>query len=285
MMKSKIKILLCILMPMLYIFPSSGQVVTKEEATVIAQNWISLVIDRYGSWGGHEMANIMPLKTVEKDGRKIGYFCHVIPDGFIVVSIRKELAPVKLYSEMNSYFSEMDDCLPDFIFEYPSAVIKAIESEIGPIDSVSPEELKGILEIDYSESWQEVYSYLQGSATRVQTESSGEKGYQEGDFLLTSNWRQGEPYNAWCPDLSCSGNGGRALVGCVATAGSQILNYWKWPPKGVGAPYSDYYDWKNIVDTLTANSAEGEIAAVAALNAEVGEALDMDYGCNESGAY
>ncbi len=43
--------------------------------------------------------------------------------------------------------------------------------------------------------------------------------------FVTSHWGQGAPYNNNCPTLTS--NGSRALTGCVATAASQILYYWR----------------------------------------------------------
>ena len=44
--------------------------------------------------------------------------------------------------------------------------------------------------------------------------------------LLTTVWGQGSPYNYYCPN--------QWPVGCVATAMSQIMNYWKFPASGKG---------------------------------------------------
>ena len=48
--------------------------------------------------------------------------------------------------------------------------------------------------------------------------------------LLTTQWDQWQPYNMMCPE-GCP-------TGCVATAVAQIMNYWKYPAKGVG--YNEY---------------------------------------------
>ncbi|MCK5839389.1 MAG: C10 family peptidase [Bacteroidales bacterium] len=286
MMKTIFIQLTCLFLSLICFIPSEGQIVTKEEAAIIAQNWITIVIDSYGTWGGVDKATIMPVRSLEKDGRKLGYYCNVTPKGFILVSIRKELAPVKLYSEMDSYINDEVDCLPDLIYYIPARVINAIETKLAPIESVSSVELKEILEIDYSDAWDQVYNYIPGTYTNKNTGSSGKDGYQEGDSLLTSNWHQGVPYNGDCllMDPPCNNSNGRALVGCIATAAAQIMNYWDWPPYGV-APYNDPYDWPNILDTVTNGSSQPEKDAVAELCAEVGEAIEMDYGCDVSTAY
>ena len=42
------------------------------------------------------------------------------------------------------------------------------------------------------------------------------------EYLLTTNWNQGNPYNLYCPEFE----GIKTLTGCVATACSQIIYYW-----------------------------------------------------------
>nr|NQU92654.1 C10 family peptidase [Bacteroidota bacterium] len=286
-MKTKFIQLFCLILTLIWIIPCKGQVVTKEEATKIAQNWIHIVIDNYGTWGNAENASILLVRTLEKDGRKLGYFCNVTPKGFILVSIRKELAPVKLYSDEGSYPSDEVDCLPDLIYDIPAKVINAIEAELAPIESVSSSELKEILEIDYSEAWHQVYNYMPGTYKKKTTGSSGMDSYQEGEWLLRSKWGQSPPYNEACVTMPppCGTSNSRALVGCVATAGAQIMNYWDWPPYGV-APYDDPYNWPQMPDSIDYSySSPEKIAAVAEICAELGGALETAYGCEVSIAY
>jgi hypothetical protein len=120
--------------------------------------------------------------------------------------------------------------------------------------------------------------------------------------LLTTRWHQNAPYNNFCP----YGDGGRTVVGCVATAAAQILAYHKWPPEGTGqhsyywsgdyscngssagstlqADYSDPYDWDNMPDYCSGCNITQQ-NALAELCYEVGVAFDMDYGRCGSGAY
>jgi hypothetical protein len=101
----------------------------------------------------------------------------------------------------------------------------------------------------------------------------------------------------------------RTVVGCVATAASQILKFWEWPAEGFGshqytwsgdnscggAPtgpqvlsvdFSDPYNWADMRDScddaLNCNIDQQE--AVAELCYEVGVSLEMDYGSCGSAA-
>lgn len=60
---------------------------------------------------------------------------------------------------------------------------------------------------------------------------------------LTSCWSQGWPYNLQCPLLTPPDE--HTVVGCVATAGAQVMRYWAWPETGTGDAHIDYlYRWR-----------------------------------------
>lgn len=121
------------------------------------------------------------------------------------------------------------------------------------------------------------------------------------NYLLTSTWSQGSPYNLFCPVI----NNETAQTGCVATALSQIMYYYKYPARGKGMgsytvtdstkvtgitttydnqPINNTYDWANMRSQYinptpvptTSNSA------VATLMFDAGKAVNMDYA--ESGS-
>ena len=111
--------------------------------------------------------------------------------------------------------------------------------------------------------------------------------------LLTDQWHQGCLYNSLCPP----GHGpcGHLKVGCVAMAMGQIMHYWGYPAKGIGshsynngtisANFGDTtYDWEHMPDSLTDNSSDAEIEAVATLLYHCGVSVDMIYSLSGSGA-
>ena len=71
--------------------------------------------------------------------------------------------------------------------------------------------------------------------------------------LLTTKWNQCRPYNDMCPVAESDEDpymvyGGRACTGCVATAIAQVMNYYKWPDRGVG-------NYNYDVDVVTCNGS------------------------------
>ena len=103
--------------------------------------------------------------------------------------------------------------------------------------------------------------------------------------LLSTCWGQSTPDNNLCPVNTVSNC--RAITGCVATAMSQIMNYWHYPQSGNGS-YS--YTWPNF-GTLAANFGatmygwSGSNADRALIMSHTGISVNMQYGCNSSGAW
>ena len=112
--------------------------------------------------------------------------------------------------------------------------------------------------------------------------------------LVKSQWSQSSPFNNYCPKY----DGSRSVVGCAATALSQIMNYWQWPKRGHGSHSYTYngqeissdfsqseYQWQYILPSYYGGATSKSKNAVAKLCFDVGVALDMQYSPSSSGAY
>lgn len=111
--------------------------------------------------------------------------------------------------------------------------------------------------------------------------------------LISTNWNQDSPYNAYCP--GGGGPGGHAYAGCVATAMSMVMKRWNWPDHGQGTHSytpqgyptqtvdfeNTYYQWNSMPNSCNASNYQ----AVATLMYHCGVAVDMMYGAGSSGAY
>lgn len=88
----------------------------------------------------------------------------------------------------------------------------------------------------------------------------------------TTQWHQGSPYNQRC----YTEDGQRAVAGCVAIAMAQIMAYHQHPAT---------YNWEAMLISPTVSSFYfAGVDAVSTLVADIGEAVDMDYGVNASGS-
>ncbi len=120
------------------------------------------------------------------------------------------------------------------------------------------------------------------------------KGDRDVDPLIDPiAWDQPDPYNMDCP-VDPAGPGGHALVGCVATAMSQIMYYWRFPLVGHGqkqyyqAPYgvisanfdTTHYNWEGMKCSIDNRN----IWDIALLSFHAGVAVQMEYGAQGSGS-
>ena len=129
--------------------------------------------------------------------------------------------------------------MADLIKMKMEAILDAIEQ---PIQLQGAGSVQDILEIDYRPAWDKLNSLTFIYNGSIESEQIL-MNYQQGRILLSSTWHQGDPYNSFCPigDTTCISGVDRTVVGCAATAAAQIMQYWAWPPKGIGS-HSDYWD-------------------------------------------
>lgn len=121
--------------------------------------------------------------------------------------------------------------------------------------------------------------------------------------LMSSVWKQTHPYNGLCPyytydDGSVSSS--RCVVGCVATAASEVVRFHRWPealrdtlhgwqtthyeiatvPSGAALNFDDMLDTYSGVTYTSAQAS-----AVQQLALYCGMACKMNYGVSASGSY
>ena len=193
-------------------------------------------------------------------------------DGFVIVSADDCETPIIGYSregrfDPNNVPIQMEDYLQDFIARIQYGIENHIEADEAT-----------------AKQWEMV------KTTGKLNDSKSTKAVAP---LLTDKWNQGCLYNSLCPTMS--GPCGHAEVGCVAVAMTQIMRYWGYPTTGWGTHSytnagltlsADFgnttYDWEHMPDSLTENSSEAEIEAVATLLYHCGISVEMNYSLNGS---
>jgi hypothetical protein len=257
--------------------------VSGEEAADVAQNWVALITEKTGSWAGVTDAQVVEVQELSSAGRTVGFFCRVEPRGWIVVPFDHALAPVKAYSTLEDL-----DPAEDY------GIAQLIKDDLGgALESMFRAEAAGATAVVQSGSALAVGKHRalwdQLSRNPAAFSAALRSGmltvnYQSGSLLLSSAWHQGDPYYRQTPaGDTCS----HTKVGCVATAAAIIMQYWRWPPAGNDdEAYLDPYDWPNMPDRFASwrSYTQAEYDAVAELCHEIGNAVDMDYGCGESSA-
>lgn len=262
---------------------ATPQVPATSEIESVARHWIEMIIQKDGKWGESSDAAIRGVYEFSHYGKKIGYFCPVEPVGFLVISIRKELAPVKAYSSIHNIDPESDEGITGFIKTGISRVLNALEKKTGAVSAAPAEAIAAIIEIDYRQTWD---NFIRN---RIKVKNEVQPDEITGStppnlFLLTTHWEQGDPYNRHCPG-PVSGDDCTAehcKAGCTAIAGAQLMRYWCWPPYGSESPYNDRYNWTEMPNRISNSSPSSQINAVAELCYETGKASNMKYCSGDS---
>ncbi len=202
--------------------------------------------------------------------------------GFVIVSADDAVVPVLGYSFKGKY---------DPANEAPAFTewMKQYMQQITHIKA-NPSEAAG----NISEQWREGRT----TARSIQAETP----IVEVAPLVTAQWNQGCYYNQYCPQDVNSKYCGRTLVGCVAVAMGQIINYHKYPDVCTEIPGYTYenkgktsygwidnipastYNWSDMANKLDETSSEQQIDAVAKLLYHCGVAVKMNYGSSVSGS-
>lgn len=212
------------------------------------------------------------------------YIINYTNNSFVILSGDKRTFPVLAYSDENN-FKLNSEVYPDLLVYW----LQTTDEFIANIRS-------GEHNITYTapnKNWttKSIQEYLspESSKNKILNTNTTEPGcgqisvggpgvllYSYGP-LIDTRWGQGEGYNNFSPNYSCSEyNNGRTPTGCVATAVAQIMKYHEYPAD---------YNWSimpNQVYNSTINSSGTN--EIARLMRDIGNATGMDYGCDGSGA-
>jgi hypothetical protein len=281
--------------------PVQAGIARSDEARVVAANWLRFIVERDGAWG--ETPN--PMLTVAKEFRRggllLGYYFAAKPQGYIIVSALKEMAPIKAYSTTSTMDPDDEEGMCALLKDVLERRTRQLLMGLGGLDSARLQGLQG-RRVD---AHRKVWSILLAGGSALKTNLlslSPQPAGPVGPFLETG-WHQRWPYNKLAPSGSGCSN---TYAGCVAVAMAQVMRYYYWPPYGTGshsydwdnddscpdqsvdghelsADFSDSYDWVHMPAGATSTTREED--AVAELCYEAGVAVDMDYGCCSSGAY
>ncbi len=203
--------------------------------------------------------------TATQDGVNAFYVFNFGDKGYVIAAADDCAAPVLGYSDAGAFDPQaMPDNMRDFLEAYQAEIAAAVAAD-------AP------------------------AGTTVPCEAPQRHNIEP---LLGTVWSQGEPFNTLCPmdgDYQC-------VVGCVATAMSQIMYYYKYPAQGTGSntytttigdedvtlslDFSSLtFDWENILPSYRWNVdyTDAQAAAVAQLCYAAGVSVNMMYGPSSTG--
>ena len=194
--------------------------------------------------------------------------------GYMIMAADDVAQPILAFGEEGCFdANNIPDGLAYYLRHYARQIEYAVTNNI-PADP------------EIAEQWEQVRRY---GVIRSERATRGDVAP-----LISTNWNQDSPFNAYCP-TGQGGPGGRAYAGCVATAMSMVMKRWNWPDHGQGshsytpAGYATqsvdfenaYYQWNNMPNNVNNSNYQ----AIALLMYHCGVAVDMQYGPQGSGAH
>ncbi len=275
----------------------SSAVVREEEAYRAAKSWLKFILERDGQWAGTTMPTLGNLGELRKGGMTAAYYVPVSPRGYIVLSTLRDFAPIMAYSTESNLDPRAEEGMAGLLKDVGLARITYTLQQFGSLEAARLDEI----DRDTSAQNREIWSRLLGpegadwkELSQVLPTASGRAGP-----LMRTLWSQSPPYNNRCPNQGCSWPGfgyfnQNAVSGCVPLGIAQIMRYFAWPPSFQGESYQwtamlDAYIWDPVqsrFEDLSGLPVTGaQIDAVADLVADAGSVLDIDYGCDRTGAY
>ena len=303
--KSAWLILLSLMLALVCSAAVQAEQATAFESERVAANWIAYSVEQDGNWAGSvdpEISAEIPLTTT--DGLLVARVYTVSPRGFVLVPVLKEMAPVKVWSSTSNFNADTDQGFVQMLREVLGEQVAGFIAAYGSPDAVPPATGEALFSSEYRPLW-DYYAADYKTFRGHLAETALGRDIVVGP-LMTSAWHQHWPYNSWCPE----GSGGTTVVGCVATAMSQIMRYWECPPEGLGgegsntywcppdtcdggnvqigqltADFTNSYNWSIMPDTLLGGMSSTIRDAVAELCYEAGVSVNMAYATCGSGAY
>lgn len=244
---------------------SLGQIVSQEQAQIVAQSVFSELFD---SKPLAIPTEIIPVGI--KNHEKL-YIFNSSSNGFVIVSADKRIYPVLAYSSTSTVDVDKELWSPSF-----RAWINLYIAQIEDIIVDNAKANSAVLNM-----WENL---LKG-------ESSGIKWAKDVAPLLSTTWNQGCGYNALCP-VASGGPCGKVYTGCVATAMAQVMRYMEHPATGIGrqcyttANYGELCaDFENALYDYSSMPNNSGNAEVAKLMYHCGVSVYMNYSPSGSGAY
>jgi hypothetical protein len=244
--------------------------VLRTQAEKVAVNFFFEKSHTFGQATDYLDINIIDSYKVDN-----AYYVINFEDGWVLVSANDVTEPVLGYNVTGSFPSHQDqsDNIRNWMQHFTDQVVFINENNVRASLEASA---------DWDKYQTDEYELLLTGNRDVTTP------------LLSSKWNQNNPYNLLCPEDE-EGPGGHVYVGCVATAMSMIMHYWRYPATGTGTHSYNHYPYGTITADFGAanyewNAMQDEIdnnnpMEMAEIGFHAGVSVEMMYSGDGSGAY
>jgi len=211
--------------------------------------------------------------TQTYNGTDVFHVFNLEPQGFVIVSADQSTVPVLAFSAESVFAgAELNPSAQAWVNNYAKQAEYNIKNNVMPSGKAV-------------EDWERL--------SKIPDEFVSKSGIKSITPLLTTKWNQGRYFNAHCP-ADPAGTDGHVVVGCVATALGQLMNYFRYPSTGTGSYGYEHpeYGWLevNFAEQSYNYDQMPEIPTdynddIARLLYNIGVSVDMNYGPDGSGMY
>ncbi len=205
----KIKPLLIVVLVMLGIAAHANPI-GPDAAQKVAKNFLFEQLNQTGHNIDFSTIHVTDWWEIDE-----AYYVFNLNQGWVVVSQKTERHPIIGFNTTGNF------ARPHKMDYNTKSWMQAYVDEANYIQSE---------QIEASEDVTDIWNYyLTDDISKLNTEMQRDVDPP----LLTNMWNQDYPYNIYCP-VDPNGPGGHVYVGCVATAMSMIMHYWRYPLQGQG---------------------------------------------------
>ncbi|SED55431.1 Por secretion system C-terminal sorting domain-containing protein [Tenacibaculum sp. MAR_2010_89] len=252
-------------MVLLFCFKSAfADPINKKTALLVANKWINKNQQKNAK---SAQENVASIKEVYYENSLVYYLINFNSGGFVIVSADDATKPILGYSDKGTFDTSLNTPqMKGLLNAYKSFVYESAKAQKVNRKKVT------------KSAWNKI---LNPSKNKSQKRTTTIAPFMD-DILYT----QSSGFERFCP----SDNDGQAIVGCVATAMSQVMRYWEFPSTGRGQTSYNHrkygnlsvnfeeqtYDWSNMSKTRADNEN-------AKLSYHAGVAVKMNYGTSANG--
>ncbi len=207
--------------------------------------------------------NIKSITEISDElGNIVYYIINYENGGFVIISADNRLNPFLAYSESNTFTVDTS--------KYPLGLVDWLDNTKNKVREVRRSNTGQRPDVKHR------WDVLLGRIAPLPGDEDGDGEvdpcqdiHVHVEPLLSTQWWQRGGFNDLAPDYGCDVDAdGQTLAGCVAVAMAQVMRYYEFPSN---------YNWDDMPNLIGTNET-------AQLMRDIGDAVDMNWGCSSSGA-
>ena len=204
--------------------PAHARPKTADEAQAAVQTWLQKVISE-----GPENSTIQSMEPYQYQGTTVAYIAQLWAGGYCLVGADDLSRPVIFYG-LEGEFDPTNPGL-QFFLENTGKSLLSLRAAVND-RSLKLQPIQDKLDAR-ANLWADLIAGRKPARPKILTAANVP------DYLvlpLTSKWHQNTPFNLDAPYPDGPPNDMiPSKVGCLATAMSQVMYYWKWPSRGASS--------------------------------------------------